>query len=542
MSNSAPVRAWLLLTALMVLGLAPWMRARAQSGSALGLYVDPAVLSPEALRVSLEAELGFGFTSLAQPAPDQPMLRVEALGADGVRIVLEGGDGLRVERDAPLLDHDLEGIETVTFLASNMLRNEAAGLLSELDLAPRDTEKPPPVRLASAEPEPLARDPLTVFNACLPRATIPVGIDFLPYVGFSSAPGGRRAVRALSFGAFGSYSRGVRGLSISGLVNMQQEFMCGVQVGGAVNAVYGSQQGVLVSLVNVVGRSSGGVLAGLVNVVRGAQAGATVGLVNLVFHNRSGASAGLLNFNVGTFTGYSGGLLNFATSDVSGFQGGMGNISGGNLKGVQASLGNVALGSMHGVQIGLGNIVGKEAHGLQLGLFNYAEKNRAPIGIVSIVKNGRTDLDLWGPSESGSILVGAMHGGELVHNFYYVGVRTGSAGQRFVTALGIGVRAVEYRFFRLDVDAISEYIYRDGAREPTFQQGIRVPFTFIVTPGLGLMVAPSYQFYFSSDSQERSQAPFGRVVLSHDNPRIEAFPGLAAGLRFELPSRSARAE
>lgn len=539
-ASPSRMRAWCLVACLFV---SCWRAGTAFAQPvpiALGLYVDPAVLSPSVLQTALEAELGLALEALPAPDPSRATLRVEALGSDQVRITLEGGDGRRVERDAPLLDHDAQGVETVTLLASNMLRNEAAGLLRELNPEPRDTEKPPPVRLERDEQKPNEHDPMKAFNACLTPVTMPVGVDFVPGVGMSSSASGRRAVRGVSFGVLGSYSRGVRGFSLAGLVNIQRESMCGVQIGGLANLVLGSSQGLLVAPLNFVMRASGGPKIGVLNVIRGAQRGATLGVVNLVFHDHSGVSAGVVNLNWGAFRGAAGGVLNFAKSDVNGSQIGVGNISGGSVAGAQLGLGNVALGDVHGVQIGLGNIAGKEVRGTQIGLFNYAERNRAPVGLVSIVRGGRTDLDIWG-SEHGTIMLGISHGGERVHNLYYVGARTGSAGQRFVAALGIGVRAAEYRRFRLDVDSVSQYIYRDGANKPTFQTGFRAPFTFMLMSGLGLMVAPSYQFFFSEDSGESSQASFGRTVFSGDRTRVEGFPEMSVGLRFELPSGSARA-
>src|SRR5512139_3048689 len=87
------MRGWL-LAACLLLCCALARTASAQPAPAsLGFYVDPALLSPSALQAALEAELGFPLQPLAAPDASRATLRVEALGADQVRITLEGGDG-----------------------------------------------------------------------------------------------------------------------------------------------------------------------------------------------------------------------------------------------------------------------------------------------------------------------------------------------------------------------------------------------------------------------------------------------------------------
>jgi hypothetical protein len=363
-------------------------------------------------------------------------------------------------------------------------------------------------------------------DACAP-VTYAFGADLLPGVGTSSIRAGREGVRAFSFGLFGAYAGGVTGFSLAGFVDLQRGSLCGVQLSGVANVVGGESRGLQLSMVNYAGKGSRGAALGLLNYVGGEQRGAAISLANITLGGASGLSAGLLNFAHGSVGGASLGLVNVATSDMHGAQLGLVNVAGGDASGLQA---------------GLVNVAGDEMRGLQLGLVNYASRGQTAIGLFRIVRKGRTDLDLWGAGENGLLMAGVRHGGKRVHNLYYVGTRVGEHGARVAGTLGIGVRVLEQGRDRLDIDALSTVIYRMHSDVTSHQQGVRVPLTVMMSRWIGLMVAPSYQFYFNPDPGERSEASIGVTkIKTTGKTRIESFPGISLGLRFELPSRLPRA-
>lgn len=512
------------------------------SASGLVLSVEDDRIPAGALRDALARELGIAIEVQHESISSRPILRIAPLASGQVKVTLERPNMPRFERTTELPEQASERLEVVTLLAENLIRNEAEGLLLSLgEAAPSpvtETLSIPTEDLPKPESAPTA----PYGSACSERITTWAAVDLLPAVGVGSTTKARDAVRGFSFGVFGAYMRGVRGLSLSAFVNIQRDSMCGMQTSGAANVVVGSSQGFQLALANYVGRASSGVSLGLLNYTGGTQRGFLLGLANVVLDDQAGLGLGLVNFTHGTFQGASLSLVNIATSHTRGAQLGLVNASGKDLHGLQLGLLNLSAKNATGLQLGLLNVAGGEAHGLQLGLVNVAAKSQVPVGMVSIVRKGRTDLDLWGPNETGILLAGVRHGGTRVHNLYYAGTRVGSAGSRAAMALGIGIRALETKRLRLDIDAVSQFLYRVHADTPSYQQALRVPLTIMVTSMLGVVVAPSYQFYFSSDRNERSQARFG--VTAHKTSgalRIESFPGASVGLRIELPSGAVRA-
>jgi hypothetical protein len=104
---------------------------------------------------------------------------------------------------------------------------------------------------------------------------------------------------------------------------------------------------------------------------------------------------------------------------------------------------------------------------------NYAERSRASIGVLTIVRRGRTSLDVTGAVESGLLIAGVTHGGKYVHNSYGVGLRSGKEGERFAVQLGLGVRALHGARIRLDIDAVTTQLFRDWSGNTSMVAGLR---------------------------------------------------------------------
>lgn len=232
-----------------------------------------------------------------------------------------------------------------------------------------------------------------------------------------------------------------------------------------------------------------------------------------------------------------GGALNIQRSFVCGLQiAGALNVSLGPVRGLQIAPVNVATESMTGVQIGVVNVAG-DARGVQLGVLNISRTAVAPIGLVSIVTQGRTEVHVTS-SESGMIVVGASHGGRVVHNIYGFGARVGGQGARFVLAAGIGARLFTHNRVSMDLDAISHLLVRGGGIRQSALFQLRLPIEVRIIEQVGVFAALSYQWLYSHDAEERPQVPAALVTThsesSDGTKRVLGWPGLSVGMRVHL--------
>jgi hypothetical protein len=125
---------------------------------------------------------------------------------------------------------------------------------------------------------------------------MPVAIDLMPFVGFSSATLARDT-RFFSIGAVGALARNVYGASINGAVGVTTGEVRGVQVSGAVNVIAGVTSGVQIGgAINVSGEVRGLQIGGAINVVHGDVDGAQVsGAVNVATGTVHGVQLGVIN-------------------------------------------------------------------------------------------------------------------------------------------------------------------------------------------------------------------------------------------------------
>ncbi|HEX5660462.1 MAG TPA: hypothetical protein VFX59_24875, partial [Polyangiales bacterium] len=123
----------------------PTNTAPAQT-SVLALAVGPSVVDRDALRRSLEAELGVVVEDAGNTPAYMPTLSVVTLPNGNTEVALSSRTVPRSTREF-LLSAQLpdERVEMVTLIAANLIRNEAAALLPELRPTPEAVvEAPPP--------------------------------------------------------------------------------------------------------------------------------------------------------------------------------------------------------------------------------------------------------------------------------------------------------------------------------------------------------------------------------------------------------------
>jgi hypothetical protein len=469
----------------------------------------------QGLRLALENTLGIVVSEPKNDRGEEMATVVVRRRADGnVTIVFVRPDGREVERTLDLPADRAIATETIALAAGNLVRDEAAELVAALTPPPAANLDAPPTPETAPSPLP---PPTTQRVSCTDGESVLFGADFAPYAGTSSIYPDRR--RTLSFNFVGGYSRGLNGVELGVGANIESAFMCGVQVAAIANVVLGDVRGVQVAVGDVALGNLEGVQVGVANYAKGDIEGVQVGVVSVGGGALDGAQVSVVNALTGSVTGNQTAVVNFASANVQGAQLGVVNVSGGSVDGAQVGTTNVATGQVHGVQVGV---------------VNYADVSDYPVGVVSIVRHGRTSVDGWA-TEAGIGMVGVRHGGRVMHNVYGVGYRVGqTAGWSF--ALGLGARAQLAPKFHLDIEATAYWVQRGQPFDQDAQIGsLGASFGYALTPVFGLFAAPTLNVLVTNDKELAGIAP-GWATTLYDDPTVtvRAWPGATLGLRAAL--------
>jgi hypothetical protein len=232
-----------------------------------------------------------------------------------------------------------------------------------------------------------------------------------------------------------------------------------------------------------------------------------------------------------------------------------GDVSGAQLGAVNAalSLRGVQLGTVNwtgkavGAQLGAVNIATGYVHGVQLGVVNVADDVDVPIGVVNVVRKGRTTFDLWS-HESGYTALGLVHGGRRVHNVFAVAAQPAYDGSTALPGLvyGLGLRAKADEHFTVDVDALATVFLRvRDTLEKTTEffttlSELRVVFGLPVFEHASVIFGPTVRVLVTSDPETKPIGPLSGVQL-HDGRSSTTYstgtavwmiPGAFVGLRI----------
>jgi hypothetical protein len=172
---------------------------------------------------------------------------------------------------------------------------------------------------------------------------------------------------------------------------------------------------------------------------------------------------------------------------------------------------------------------------------NVSRRARAPVGVLSIVRDGHTSADAW-VSENGTLLAGITHGGDLVRNTFAAGTRVSKGGHtQTVLALGIGVRLWTDPRFNFDLDCLHEFLARfDPIKTRTQTTRLKLDATIWLHERVGLMVGAGYALMMTQDEGVKSQAWFGesKYQKAREGSRPRAgmigFPTINLGVRVML--------
>ncbi|HEY6877321.1 MAG TPA: hypothetical protein VI299_04845 [Polyangiales bacterium] len=508
---------------------APTALRAPENGSVLALSVGPGVVDRDALRKALEAELGVAVQDAGDAPAYMPALSVIALPNGNVEVALSSRTLPRATREFALsAEIPEERVEMVTLIAANLIRNEASALLPEL--------RPAAPSVPVAQP-PVTAPPPTLVDPCAPVPPREFGIDLVAGVGASSNQRGRVATRAVSLGLAGTLYDRLQGVELAWTgANIVRKSVCGVQISGGANVSWGPVVGAQLAVFNLVKGTFTGAQLGLTQVAIGDLVGAQLGLVAINHGHLTGAQLGLATYARHGVEGIQGGVLNLALGPITGAQPGVANYVGGELVGAQLGVLNLALGDVDGAQLGVANASAGEVRGIQLGVFNYAERSTASLGVLSIVRRGRTSIDAFGAVDTSLTFLGVTHGGKYIHNVLGVGLRANPNDGRLATVYGIGVRALSQRWLRLDIDVLSQNVYTSDLKHKgvSMVATVRVPVTIMLVRGLGLMLAPSYNFGITDKDETRSLNNFASHSVQRGDPNVRAWPGFTFGLRYQF--------
>ena len=473
------------------------------------------------LRVALQNTLGVAVTEpRADKSEELATVVVRRRPSGSVTIVFVRPDGREVERTLDLPADRALATETIALAAGNLVRDEAAELVAALTPPPASPtpEAPPGPPPGADVPQAAPAAPTKRPISCTDGESVFFGADFAPRVGTSSALPDRW--RTLSFNFVGGYSRGLRGFELGVGANIESTFMCGAQVAAGANVVLGDVRGAQLAPVDIAGGRIEGAQIGVVALAKGDSDGAQIGTVSIAAGSLQGAQVGVVSVLGGSAVGAQAAVVNVAGSDV---------------QGAQVGVVNVTHGAVDGVQIGTTNIASGEVRGTQVGVVNYADVSDYPVGVVSIVRHGRTSADGW-VTESGFAMAGVRHGGRVIHNVYGAGYHGfGTAAWSF--ALGLGVRAELAPKLHVDFETIAYWLQRDVPFSQDAQvASIGASFGYAITPVFGVFAAPTFNVLVSPDKELSDVGPpWGSTLLyESDTVTVRAWPGATLGLRASL--------
>ncbi|MFT5681650.1 MAG: hypothetical protein ACI8RZ_002556 [Myxococcota bacterium] len=314
---------------------------------------------------------------------------------------------------------------------------------------------------------------------------VEVGLDLVPTVGTSSSMMGTD-LRSISLSLLGGYAGAVDGVELSMGVNIDRYHLSGIQLAGFANLVGTDVDGVQgAAALNMVGGSVDGIqMSGGVNLVGGMMDGVQM-------------ASGL-------------------------------NVVSGVVDGVQLSGGANLAGDVSGAQIAPVNLAGN-VDGVQIGVVNVARTSDFSLGVVNIVLEGRTHLDVT-VDELGLGTVAFKHGGAGFHYIYSLGFRPGLNGA-WMPAMGLGGHR-EWRRLFIDTEVVTGQLFEHWA-----PLGLNLRTTGRLVGGLSLtdrlsvIAGPSYNVLVT-DACGAKYRGLGVSTLSTGPVAVLGWPGFMIGIEL----------
>ena len=304
--------------------------------------------------------------------------------------------------------------------------------------------------------------------------------------------------------------------------------------------------------------------------INGAQA---AGIFNIASEDLGGLQwSGVFNHASGQVVGgQATAIVNVAVGDVTGVQGAaIGNVANGNLTGVQATavagivkgdlsgvqatavlgltrgsvegvqfagVANIAAEGVSGAQAGVFNFSGDEVEGAQIGVINIAKNSDFSLGLINVMWDGRTHLDVWG-NEGGFTNLTLKHGGDYWHSLYTVGYQPGFGEQALSVSLGLGGHLPLTEEIFIDGDLLYGSI-KDRDMDWSDLEGansvatLRLVMGYRVLDWLSVFAGASANVLITAQPDPGRYAPLGSVNLyDGGGDQVELWPGFVAGVEL----------
>src|SRR5690606_36608844 len=162
-----------------------------------------------------------------------------------------------------------------------------------------------------------------------------------------------------------------------------------------------------------------------------------------------------------------------------------------------AGIMNLAKGDVKGLQLaGLFNKAAK-VHGEQFaGLMNVADSSDYPIGIINLVKNGTTTIGL-SFDEDQTMLATFRTGGRVMYGIIGLGYNLQNQEQRYAVEAGLGAHLVNRRFFSLNTEISSTYLF-DFHNGTYTKSSIRILPAYMLSDRIEIYGGPTVNHIFTN--------------------------------------------
>lgn len=442
---------------------APAASATTPLDLSVAIIAAPEELDVNHVRSALAAELGLHI--IGTDGVTGAVGRLTVMVEHGtLRVVYQPADGRRIERTVAAPPVAADRVQLVTFIASNLVRDQVTEILAGL-------ARPQPAVSAVIPPS----QPEGRVTVAPPPTYLPATIGLVPPLAIDRIAGSQVIV-GVGLHVFVGMTDGSQLASISGLGDLQQHYARGLQVAGlgasAGRLDHALQVGGLVA--HARGRGDAVQVGGLGAIVGGDLRGIQVGGLGAIAGGdlRGLQVGGLLSVSGGAADGIQvGGLGSIARRDLNGAQvGGLATVAR-SMRGLQVGGLTTVAQRVRGIQVAGVATVGGDVSGMQIGVVNVARKMRGvqvgvlnvsddgddavPIGLLNIARNGRVEVDGWVESTRLSA-IGLRHGPRLIQNM--IALAWSPDHEHVLAGFGIGIHrrlTTGDEPITLDIDAVN---------------------------------------------------------------------------------------
>lgn len=470
------------------------------AGPELGIEIT-ADFDASELQGAIARELDVGVTDARGFAPALGRLEI-TVEAGAARVAYRPASGTLVERTLALPADPAERIELLSYVATNLVRDQANEVLAGLRPVPPPSPPPPP----RAEPPRPAPMELVATIGLVP----PLSVDRVR---------GAHVIVGAGLHALVGYTDGSRFASVSGVIDSQREFASGIQIAGVAAFAGKVDTGIQI----------GG--AGAIS--RGATTGVQIG--------------GAVTSSAGDLEGLQiAGAVATARRDTSGLQiAGAGAVTSGELHGLQIAGATSIAGRVRGLQIAGGATIGGDVEGMQIGVINIAKKMRGvqvgvinisgdgddayPIGLINYSKNGRVAVDAWVETSQLSAIA-LRHGTRHIHNVW--GVAYSTDHDHLMPGAGLGYHTDLAAGLTFDLDAM---IWMTDVWNGNLGQlnQLRASVALPIGP-VDVFAGLANNVYVSdtTDESKNFHPVLERTYMSDSGTRVVTWPTAFAGVRL----------